>query len=454
MGLSGRKTKQRIGSDPRNLAWADDAARFGSSYLSKFGWDASKGLGAEGEGRKTHLTVAHKLDMMGIGAAHQKDPNGIAWKQNRDFENLLKRLNASEGSTAEEGTPVAGFTQASASVEVTETEVAMEVVEGETEKEQKKREKKEKKKAKEGKKSKKDKDGKKRKRGDDDEGEISDAAKRIKTTSIEQSTTTTTQIVVEAAQVDVVQPRKPVAPPRYRAHRARAIAAKTISSKSAAHISEILGIAPSGSENTSSTPTPDPNQGKLTVISEDAPELEKITTSKKSVADYFKERLLAKANKSGTPASNVSTPIPVASMEDDEAEKKPRGGLGFSRFSWEKHEENNTVAIGMSKFGSLMSSAFLASTVSISQETSTVVEVKKESDDDEPSDRDERKRRRKEEKATKKAEKAARKAEKENKKKQKGVKQESSLPRDLEETPEVSEKTSKTHKKHKKDPRS
>ena len=32
--------------------------------------------------------------MLGIGAQHTKDPNGIAWKQNRDFENLLKRLNA------------------------------------------------------------------------------------------------------------------------------------------------------------------------------------------------------------------------------------------------------------------------------------------------------------------------------------------------------------------------
>jgi len=31
--------------------------------------------------------------MLGIGAAHQLDPNGIAWKQNKDFENLLKRLN-------------------------------------------------------------------------------------------------------------------------------------------------------------------------------------------------------------------------------------------------------------------------------------------------------------------------------------------------------------------------
>jgi Pin2-interacting protein X1 len=70
-----------------------DAARFGSNYLSKFGWDASKGLGASGDGMKSHIKVSHKLDMLGIGAAQTKDPNGIAWKQNRDFENLLQRLN-------------------------------------------------------------------------------------------------------------------------------------------------------------------------------------------------------------------------------------------------------------------------------------------------------------------------------------------------------------------------
>jgi Pin2-interacting protein X1 len=39
--------------------------------------------------------------MMGIGAANVKDPNGIAWKQNKDFEALLRRLN--EGVEKEVG---------------------------------------------------------------------------------------------------------------------------------------------------------------------------------------------------------------------------------------------------------------------------------------------------------------------------------------------------------------
>ena len=89
-----------------NFIWGfiTDAARFGINYLAKFGWDSSKGLGASGEGRKSHLEVSKKLDMLGIGAAHQLDPNGIAWKQNKDFENLLKRLNGDvvEGMVVED----------------------------------------------------------------------------------------------------------------------------------------------------------------------------------------------------------------------------------------------------------------------------------------------------------------------------------------------------------------
>ena len=50
---------------------------------------------------KTHLKVQQKLDMMGIGAQQQRDPNGIAWKQNKEFEALLKRLN--ESSEQEKG---------------------------------------------------------------------------------------------------------------------------------------------------------------------------------------------------------------------------------------------------------------------------------------------------------------------------------------------------------------
>jgi hypothetical protein len=76
-----------------------DASRFGQSYLEKFGWDTSKGLGASGEGRTNAIKMSQKLDMLGIGMQrHQNDPDGISWRQNRDFENLLQRLN--EGTEA------------------------------------------------------------------------------------------------------------------------------------------------------------------------------------------------------------------------------------------------------------------------------------------------------------------------------------------------------------------
>ena len=50
--------------------------------------------------------------MLGIGAQHTKDPNGIAWKQNQDFENLLKRLNANSEDPTEDkagAAPIDGF---------------------------------------------------------------------------------------------------------------------------------------------------------------------------------------------------------------------------------------------------------------------------------------------------------------------------------------------------------
>ncbi|KAG2015800.1 hypothetical protein CC2G_009035 [Coprinopsis cinerea AmutBmut pab1-1] len=421
MGLSGRKVKQRIGNDPRNLSWADDAARFGSNYLSRFGWDASKGLGAEGEGRTSHLKVAQKLDMLGIGAAHQKDPNGIAWKQNRDFENLLKRLNAAGGeggAEVEVKTEVSGFVSSTKEVQV---EVKKEEKEKEDEMDvDEKKERKKEKKEKKDKEKKKDKDKEgKRKRSEVDGDEESGSQKKMKTEEASPTPQSSDSTPSE-------QPKKAFVP-RHRAHRARAIAAKSISMKSSTHISEILGIAPESSTTSAAasgsiSPAP-PDQGKLTVISEDVPELEKITTSTKSVADYFKERLLAKANaKAQSSGSSASTPQPSATKDEemDEAEEKPRGGLGFARVQWESQEstsvQSDTLRMGLSKFSSLMSSTFLSSTFSssTSESTSPATEEKKETGEEDEKEteeqRKERKRLKKEEKARKKAEKEKRKA--------------------------------------------
>jgi hypothetical protein len=69
-----------------------DTARFGYSYLAKFGWNPSKGLG-DGAGQISHVQVTQKQDFLGIGAHLSQDPD-TACKQNDDFEHLLKKLNA------------------------------------------------------------------------------------------------------------------------------------------------------------------------------------------------------------------------------------------------------------------------------------------------------------------------------------------------------------------------
>ncbi|KAF8895702.1 hypothetical protein CPB84DRAFT_1848266 [Gymnopilus junonius] len=335
MGLAGRKVKQRIPNDPRNLSWADDAARFGSNYLAKFGWDASKGLGASGDGRLSHIKVTQKLDMMGIGGAHQNDPNGIAWKQNRDFENLLKRLNEnSETQTQAETIKIDGFKRAQQDKEAVEDLTVH--IGGEK--------KKKKRKDKEGGEDESERKKKKRKKGENDEDV------KAEVVAMESTNMDVDKVVEEEKVVTVWK------------HRARAIAAKNISSKSAAHISEILGIAPTPSS--SSTPS---SEGKLTSLTdvEGQLEMEKITTSTKSLADYFKEKLAAKSSGSVTPT--FASPSTPADRNDDDAYDMPRMGLGSSRVRLEVQAEAVTMdevtqRVGLSKFSALMSSSFLAST--------------------------------------------------------------------------------------------
>lgn len=236
MGLAGRKVKQRIGADPRNLTWADDASKFGQSYLAKFGWDSSQGLGVAGDGRTSHIKVAQKLDVLGIGAAQQQDPNGIAWKQNKDFERLLQRLNEQKSEQAIEST-----------VEPVEEE----------------------------------KSGKKRKLEED-----------------------------EGSQ----KKRKTIA--RHRPHRARAIAAKSMTAKSTAAVLEILGLASTPSESMSPVTTTE-------VLG-----LEQITTSSKSVSDYFKERLQAKTRQThveeDSPRAGLDSrsPLPQEKIKKTKKEKE------------------------------------------------------------------------------------------------------------------------------------
>jgi Pin2-interacting protein X1 len=98
--------------------------------MSKLGWDPSKGLGVAGDGRTSHIRVSQKLDMLGVGAANSKDPNGIAWKQNKDFEALLRRLN--EDAEKKDGMILEG-------IDVEGSEGALEVVDEGREKHDNKR---------------------------------------------------------------------------------------------------------------------------------------------------------------------------------------------------------------------------------------------------------------------------------------------------------------------------
>jgi len=337
-----------------------DASKFGASYLSKFGWDASAGvgLGATGEGRTSHIKVSQKVDMMGIGAAHQKDPNGIAWKQNKDYENLLKRLNDSHAPPT--------------ITEVVKTlDADAEPTDEKAERKRKRRAEKEEKRS-----------SKKRKANVEDE-------------------------VVAVTEEEPVEIRKAFVP-RHRAcvhylpfdpptntehsHRARAIAAKSFSSHSSASISEILGIS---STDTSAVHTPQ-LEGSLTPLNPDEQQrdeettMHKLTTSTKSVADYFKDRLLAKR-------STVSSPLAtVTRSTEDDGEERPRGlgmgGLGFKPAAATADDDASVTATGISKFGSLMSSMFLAAASSETPTPEVVVTPETDIISEETSTKKKRKR--------------------------------------------------------------
>lgn len=340
MGLSGRKVKQRIGNDPRNLSWADDASRFGQSYLEKFGWDASKGLGASGEGRTNAVKMSQKLDMLGIGMQHnQNDPNGIAWRQNRDFENLLQRLN---GGAEAKGS----FHKARGSSSSEGEEAAAEAVDGAHDPDEgadadaTKREKKR---------------GKRKalqeEEGQEQEGSAREAArdkrerkKRKKSKSDvrravpedEDDASPSLEPQAESTPVPVAPIAAP-APVRAlpRAHRARIIAAKRMAASNSAALAEILGIPSCSSSTTATTATASPSP--LTAATTPTPTqtqesedpLQKLTTAALSVGDYLRAKLGAKAAAQLRPTSPPDTD---ADRDRDADADPPRAGLGAARW--------------------------------------------------------------------------------------------------------------------------
>ncbi|KAL5512605.1 hypothetical protein ACEPAG_3258 [Sanghuangporus baumii] len=351
MGLAGRKAKQRIGADPRNLTWADDASKFGQSYLQKLGWDPSKGLGVSGEGMTSHIKVRQKLNLLGIGSnasGEGADPM-VAWKQNKEYEELLKRLNEGKDGKDERDE------------EIKEDEGSGEV------KEKKKRKKrdgdvqddanaddektKEKKKHKKGKKDKKD------KRTDESPNEKAEEEADKQEASIREpeSTSEPSSISVPAPAPIIQAPT-----PRPMAHRARFLRSKQLASRSSTAVAEILGISswnstpgpsssslggtpftpnsttPSLNPSPSFTPTPAPEVGQ----GQD----QEIRTASTSVHDYFKEKLAARAlARSGTSSAIIRSSSPSSNStpdvarrvsqsknrnETEDGNEAPRAGLG------------------------------------------------------------------------------------------------------------------------------
>lgn len=206
-----------------------------------------------------------------------------------------------------------------------------------------------------------------------------------------------------------------------------------MASKSALSIDEILGIAPtpSASATPSGTGTP---IGTLTPHDSEH-SLEKLTTSTKSVADYFRERLLAKSSGKNTP---VAVPTPVAATpreeaSDDEDDSRVgmgmRGGLGSSRSFMATtttttvvSQEVETPRMGLGKFSSMLSSTFTAATSSRTEEPQPQTpssEVQEDSEDDEDEEVEEKpkKKKRKEKESSKDSEISAKEAERKEKKK-------------------------------------
>lgn len=145
-------------------------------------------------------------------------------------------------------------------------------------------------------------------------------------------------------------------------HRARIQAAKHLANKSAAAISEILGIAPTPSPISSMT-----HSGSLTPITPADSDLtlEKLTTSNKSVGDYFKEKLAAKSG-TNTPATNVDvdasrrgTDTNTLSHNDDQL----RVGLGAGRKS-QVEEDADCPPAGIGGLSNAFAQFFAASSSS------------------------------------------------------------------------------------------
>ncbi|CAE6341427.1 unnamed protein product [Rhizoctonia solani] len=300
MGLSERKVKQRIGADPRNLTWAENAAKFGHTYLAKHGWAPGAGLGVTGDGRVSHIAVAQKLDQLGIGAGRPDGPDSIAWKQAKEFEGLLERLNAANGGAGEEVEVIKEFTD--------------DLVENGADEDENKR--------------KEDKSRRKEKRKEEKRRANADATTESSGSALPTS----------SASTPVATPA-----PRRLAHRARFLAAKRLAGTSSTALSEILGVSSTPASTSNSTPIPStpatPGLTEIPVLDDS----NQITTSSQSVADYFKAKMRERAH---TSASVATISTAVVTFQEPDMDSAPRAGLGVRLQEQEEESAGRPIGLG------------------------------------------------------------------------------------------------------------
>lgn len=289
--------------------------------MAKFGWtpDSGSGLGANGDGRLAHISVAQKLNLLGIGGptAGANDPDALAWKQNREFESVLKRLNGEEEEKMNQAL-LHGFVPG----EITEStieeqqEATREVL---GEKEEKRRRKEE----------------RRRRKQALAEGDSSQTA-----TPPEESPASTKPTTLPKS--GGMGPRmayviKPSSYPLFltqflHRHRAKFRASKQMASLSSAALSEILGVANSSGSTTPNTNSL-ANQGASTpsllersvpnkeVVSHPTGREDQLKTSTTSVADYFAAKMKARQQQV-VPEAQTPVDVEMISPEDDEKREK------------------------------------------------------------------------------------------------------------------------------------
>lgn len=288
MGLAGRKIKQRIGADPRNLTWIDDSSKFGEKYLQSLGWTSGQGLGLTGDGRKDNIKIHQKLDLLGIGA-NRRGPEADDWRAGQEYDRLLSRLNQTQDTPQEpqESISLSGFHKASVSEPSLDEPGQMNKKKRKRSSNEETEEKPIKESRKKDKKDKKDKKKKNKETNEDKEVAISD------------STLVTPNVDVPQTGEKDSTTKGPV----YRAHRKRHLAAKRLAATSSQSMKEILGISTTGETDTTPPYTAEP----VPVFAVDATIKEEMTSpkletnllrkSEKSMADYFSEKLRLKKQK-------------------------------------------------------------------------------------------------------------------------------------------------------------